>query len=92
MDNMKDIKPLNGNIFLLPIKETKQVGGIDLTAKLDEDDRYRKGEVIYSCDTTPVVPGDILLYDKNNGFGFQHGDHFYTVLHIGNIKGIINER
>ena len=81
------VTPFNGNIFVLPIRETKQTGGLDLISRLDEEDRYVTGEVIYACELTPLTSGDIVLYDKSNGHGYQDDDSLLTVLHISNITG-----
>lgn len=84
---MKTVEPLNGHIFVRPIKETKQVGGIDLTSKYDEQDRYRKAEVVFVDADLPLDCCDIVLYDKHNGEGFQVNGELLTVLHVSNIVG-----
>ena len=84
---MSKIKPLNGHIFIRPIKETKQVGGIDLISSVDEQDRYSKAEVVFA--ESIVSEGDIILYDKSNGHGYQHEQELLTVLHVGNIVGVL---
>lgn len=86
---MKDIKAMNGSVFVLPIRETKQVGGYDLISKTDEQDRYIKGEVIFACEHTPLEKGDVVLYDKSNGFKYQHDKDLLTVLGVGAIVGVV---
>ena len=86
---MKTVKPHNGYIFVRPIKETKTTGGLELISKIDEQDRYSKAEVVFAEDT--VQPGETILYDRSNGFGFQINDELLTVLHLGNIIGVCEE-
>lgn len=83
------IEPQNGYIFIKPVKETKQVGGIDMISMYDEEDRYRKGLVVYACSSTPIKPEHIVLYDFSNGFGFQDGDDLLTVLRAGDVVAIL---
>ena len=83
------IKAMNGNLFIKEVKETKKVGGLDLISKIDEQDRYKKAEVVYACETTPLSPGDIVLYDGNNGFQYQHDTELLRVLHILDIVGVL---
>lgn len=85
---MKVVNPMNGNVFIRPLKETKQTGGLDLISKYDEQDRYSKGEVVFSDSKLPIECCDILMYDKNNGHGFQINGELLTVLHISNIIGV----
>ena len=84
---MSSIVPMNGHIFVRPIQETKQVGGIDLTSKYDEQDRFKKGEVVFVDENLPLECCDIVLYDKNNGDGFQVNGELLTVLTASNIVG-----
>ena len=84
---MQVIEPMNGHIFVRPIKETKQVGGLDMITKSDEQDRFRKAEVVYADAELPVECCDVVLYDKHNGDGFQVNGELLTVLHVNNIVG-----
>ena len=84
---MRGIEPKNGHVFIRPIKETKEVGGIELISKIDEQDRYSKAEVVFAEE--PLKPSDIILYDKSNGHGFQFNDELLTVLHIRDVVGLI---
>ena len=84
---MKDIEPKNGHVFVRPIPETKEVGGIELITKLDEQDRYRKAEVVFTEE--PLKCCDIVLYDKANGHGFQFNNELLTVLHLRDIVGVL---
>lgn len=80
---------MNGFVFVRPIKETKKAGGLELIAKLDEQDRFSKAEVVFAEVDGPLAEGDIVLYDKNNGHGFQFNEELLTVLNLHNIVGVI---
>ena len=84
---MKTVRPLNGYLFIRPIKETKTTGGLELISKLDEQDRYSKAEVVFCGEV--LNEGDIILYDKNNGHGFQINDELLTVLRLGDVVGVL---
>lgn len=83
------IDPKNGFIFLDKIKETKTVGEIDLISIFDEEDRYSKATVVYCDSDTPLKPGDVVLYDKNNGHTHQYEDKLLLVLHTRDVVGLI---
>ncbi len=78
---------MNGYLFIRPIKETKQVGKIDLISRVDEQDRYTKGEVVFVDESLPLECCDIILYDKSNGDGHQVNGELLTALHVKNIIG-----
>ena len=84
---MSEVRTMNGFVFIRPIKETKEVGGIDMITKIDEQDRYSKAEVVFTTD--PLKCSDIILYDKANGNGYQHNDELLTVLHVTDVIGVI---
>ena len=84
------IQAMNNHVFVEPIKETKQVGGLDLISKYDEEDRYCKATVIYVDDTLPLSSGNVILYDKNNGHDFQDDDgKLLRVLHARDVVGCV---
>ena len=86
---MNKIEQKNGHVFVRPLKETKKTGGLELISKLDEQDRYSKAEVVF-CEEV-LNEGDIILYDKNNGHGFQINDELLTVLRLGDVVGVCEE-
>lgn len=83
------IKAMNGYVFVKPIKETKTAGGVNLIAAFDEEDRYIKGEVYYACEHTPLEKGDVVLFDKNNGFKYDYKGELLTVIQVGTIVGVV---
>lgn len=86
---MKVIEGLNGHIYVTPIKETKQIGGLDLISKFDQDDRYGQAEVVYTDPKSPIEEGMIVVYDKSNSNFHQFGDEKLLVLQINTLQGII---
>ena len=66
--------------------ETKKVGGLLLTEKLDEDNRYLKATVISSGDKIDFIKkGDIIYYDKHAGHGISLNDKLYQVIRIKDV-------
>lgn len=84
---MNKVEPMNGHIFIRPIQETKKSGGLELISNLDEQDRYSKAEIVFAGDV--LNEGDIVLYDKSNGHGFQINNELLTVLHISSVVGVL---
>lgn len=80
---------MNGYLFVSPVQETKQVGGIDLISKLDEEDRYCKAVVKFTDPNLPLKENDMILYDKNNGHQYQYQDELLTVLRVVDVVGVI---
>lgn len=88
---MNKVEPMNGFVFVQPIRETKKAGGLDLISKYDEVDRYSKAEVVFVDKDLPLKCCDIIMYDKSNGHGFQFNKDLLTVLHIRDIVGVYEE-
>ena len=80
---------MNGWVFIRPIAETKQTGGLDLIAKFDEQDRYSKAEVVFAQEGSPLKCCDIILYDKHNGHGYQYESELLTVLATVDVVGVL---
>ena len=76
------MKAVNHYIIIDMIKsEPTKVGGLILTEKTDEDNRYLKAKVISTGNLVEVIQeGDIIHYDKHAGHGIQHKDKFYGVI------------
>lgn len=83
------VEPMNGFLFVRPIRETKETGGLELISKIDEQDRFAKGEVVFADANGPLKPGVVVLYDKNNGHGFQINNELLTVLNDFHIVGVL---
>tara|TARA_Y100000289_G_C3828671_1_gene102424 strand:+ start:280 stop:537 length:258 start_codon:yes stop_codon:yes gene_type:complete len=66
--------------------ETKKVGGLLLTEKLDEDNRYLKATVISSGDKIDFIKkGNTIYYDKHAGHGISLNDKLYQVIRIKDV-------
>tara|TARA_R110002020_G_scaffold394329_1_gene604386 strand:+ start:1324 stop:1581 length:258 start_codon:yes stop_codon:yes gene_type:complete len=76
------MKAVNHYIIIDMIKsEPTKVGGLILTEKTDEDNRYLKAKVISTGSLVEgIQEGDIIHYDKHAGHGIQHKDKFYGVI------------
>ena len=76
------MKAVNHYLVIEPIKqELKKVGGLILTDKVNEDNRYLKAKVISAGNLVEgVKEGDVVYYDKHAGHGIQHKDNFYGVI------------
>jgi len=76
------MKAVNHYIIIDMIKdEPVKVGGLILTEKTDEDNRYLKAKVISIGSLVEgIKEGDTIHYDKHAGHGIQHKDKFYGVI------------
>tara|TARA_Y100000592_G_scaffold66538_1_gene103426 strand:- start:287 stop:547 length:261 start_codon:yes stop_codon:yes gene_type:complete len=69
----------------------KKVGGLILTEKLDEDNRYLKARVISSGDMVKFVKeGDSIYYDKHAGHGLSVNDKLYHVIRLRDIVVVVD--
>ena len=76
------MKAVNHYLIIERIKdEPTKVGGLILTDKTDEDNRYLKAKVVsIGNNVEGIEEGDIIYYDKHAGHGIQHKDKFYGVI------------
>jgi co-chaperonin GroES (HSP10) len=76
------MKAVNHYIIIELIKEEpKKVGGLILTEKTNEDNRYLKAKVVSIGSLVEgIKEDDIIYYDKHAGHGIQHKDKFYGVI------------
>ena len=75
------MKAVNHYLIIDMIKEEPKVGGLILTDKTDEDNRYLKAKVVsIGNNVEGIEEGDIIYYDKHAGHGIQHKDKFYGVI------------
>jgi co-chaperonin GroES (HSP10) len=81
------MKAVNRYIIVDKIKEKpKTVAGLELTEKLNSDNRYLKGRVISVGDqVNGIIEGDIVYYDKHAGHGIQWKDKLYYVIRVEDI-------
>ena len=76
------MKAVNHYLIIERIKdEPTKIGGLILTEKTDEDNRYLKAKVIsIGNNVEGINEGDVVYYDKHAGHGIQHKDKFYGVI------------
>jgi len=76
------MKAVNHYLVIERIKdEPTKVGGLILTEKTDEDNRYLRAKVISIGNIVEGIKiDDIIHYDKHAGHGIQHKDTFYHVI------------
>ena len=76
------MKAVNRYIIVDKIKEKpKTVAGLELTEKLNSDNRYLKGEIVSIGNLVEGVNiGDTIHYDKHAGHGISWKDELYHVI------------
>jgi co-chaperonin GroES (HSP10) len=76
------MKAVNHYLVIERIKdEPTKIGGLILTEKTDEDNRYLKAKIISIGNLVEgIKENDIIHYDKHAGHGIQHKDKFYHVI------------
>ena len=75
------MKAVNYYLIIDMIKEESKVGGLILTDRTDEDNRYLKAKVVSIGNLVEgIQENDIIYYDKHAGHGIQHKDKFYGVI------------
>ena len=76
------MKAVNHYIIIESIKnEEKKVGGLILTDRVNDDNRYLKAKVVSIGNLVEgVCINDVIYYDKHAGHGIQHKDKFYHVI------------
>ena len=81
------MKAVNNYIIVQKIKQgPKTVGGLLLTEKTDEDNRYIKANVISVGNLVEGIKNnDVVFYDKHAGHGVQYKDILYHVIRSGDV-------
>jgi|TARA_R100000231_G_scaffold120193_1_gene90320 co-chaperonin GroES (HSP10) len=76
------MKALNRFLIIKKHKiEPKKVGGLIMTEKIDEDNRYIKGTVISVGNLVEYIKeNDVIYYDKHAGHGLSLKDTLYHVI------------
>ena len=76
------MKALNSFLIIEKHKqEVKEVGGLILTEKLDEDNRFIKGTVISVGEQVVSIKDNyVIYYDKHAGHGISLNDKLYQVI------------
>jgi len=81
------MKAINSYIIVEKIKEKpKTIAGLEITEKLDSDNRYLKAKIISIGNLVEGVNiNDIVHYDKHAGHGIQWKNKLYYVIRIEDI-------
>ena len=81
------MQAINDYVIIDKIKEEpKKVSGLILTDKTDEDNRYKKANIISVGNFVEVVKeGDTIYYDKHAGHDIGYGDELYRVIQAKDI-------
>ena len=67
-------------------KEPKKIARLEITEKLDSDNRYIKAKIISIGNLVEgVSEGDTVHYDKHAGHGIQWQDKLYQVIRVQDI-------
>ena len=76
------MKALNRFLIIKKHKiEPKKVGGLIMTEKIDEDNRYIKATVVSVGNLVEHInKDDIVYYDKHAGHGLSLNDTLYHVI------------
>ena len=81
------MQAINDYVIVDIIKEEpKKVSGLILTDKTDEDNRYKKANIISVGNLVEVVKkGDVIFYDKHAGHDIGYNDELYRVIRMRDI-------
>ena len=81
------MQAINYYIVVEKIKgKPKKIAGLELTDKVDSDNRYIKAKVISVGNLVEGVKNDtIVYYDKNAAHGIQFNEKLYQVIKIQDV-------
>ena len=81
------MKAVNNYIIVEKIKEKPTtVAGLEITEKLNTDNRYLKAKILSIGNLVEgVKENDIVHYDKHAGHGIQWKEKLYYVIRIQDI-------
>ena len=81
------MQAINDYVIVDKIKDgPKKVSGLILTDKTDEDNRYKKANIISTGEMVEVVKeGDVIFYDKHAGHDIGYNDKLYRVIRMRDI-------
>ena len=81
------MQAINDYVIIDKIKEgPKKVGGLILTDKTDESNRYKKATIISVGNLVDVVKkGDKIYYDAIAGHDISYNDDMYRVIRARDI-------
>ena len=81
------MQAINDYVIVDIIKEEpKKVSGLILTDKTDEDNRYKKANIISVGNLVEgVKEGNSIFYDKHAGHDIGYNDKLYKVIRMRDI-------
>ena len=81
------MKAVNYYIVVEKIKEEpKKIAGLEITEKINTEDRYIKGKVITVGNLVEGVKNhDVIYYDKHAGHGITYNKALYQVITLQNV-------
>ena len=81
------MQAINDYVIVDKIKEEpKKVSGLILTDQTDEDNRYKKANIISVGNLVEgVKEGDVIFYDKHAGHDIGYNDELYRVIRMRDI-------
>tara|TARA_B100001248_G_scaffold255351_1_gene234952 strand:- start:536 stop:793 length:258 start_codon:yes stop_codon:yes gene_type:complete len=81
------MKAVNNYIIVEKIKEKpKTIAGLEITEKLNTDNRYLKAKILSIGNLVKGVEiNDVVHYDKHAGHGIQWKGNLYYVIQIQDI-------
>ena len=84
------MKAIGNYIIVEELHETltKTKGGLELTEKLKEDIRYRKGKII-SSGPEILKENQIIMFDRVAGFPAEYNNKIYKVINLRDVIAII---
>lgn len=84
------MKAIGNYLIIQESKEaiTKTSGGLELTEKLKDDIRYRKG-IIVSSGPDILKKDQNIIYDKIAGHNIESGDELLKVILLRDVVAIV---
>ena len=84
------MKAIGNYLIIQESKEaiTKTSGGLELTEKLKDDIRYRKG-IIVSSGPDILKKDQNTIYDKISGHNIESGDELLKVILLRDVVAIV---
>tara|TARA_R100001509_G_C4756317_1_gene178108 strand:+ start:53 stop:307 length:255 start_codon:yes stop_codon:yes gene_type:complete len=84
------MKAIGNYLIIQESKEaiTKTSGGLELTEKLKDDIRYRKG-IIVSSGPDILKKDQNIIYDKIAGHNIESGDELLKVIQLRDVVAVI---
>ncbi len=82
------MQAINYYIIVEKIKvEPKKVGGLILTDRVDDENRYIKAKIISIGNLIPegLKENDIIYFDRHSGHGITIKENRYHVIQVGDV-------